>query len=114
MFSDKTYRLTLQASLANASFFVYSMAAKHLREQVLLSVSGAGGLANNIAQSSVGRYLHSFPSLEEQVEIASQLDNLCGRLHETDASISESIRQLQNYRVALITAAVTGQLAELQ
>ena len=114
MFSDKTYRLTLQTSLVNAAFFVYSMAAKHLREQILLSVSGADGLANNIAQSSVGRYLHSFPLLAEQVEIASHLDGFCGRLDETNASISDSIRQLQDYRVALITAAVTGQLAELR
>ena len=57
MFSDKAYRLTLQESVADKGFFVFSMATKHVREQVLLSVSGAEGLANNIAQSSVGRYL---------------------------------------------------------
>ena len=114
MFSDKTYRLTLQTSLVDSTFFVYSMAAKHLREQVLLSVSGAEGLANNIAQSSVGEYLHSFPSLAEQVEIASQLDKSCGKLYEANMSISDSIQLLQDFRTALIAAAVTGRIGELQ
>lgn len=113
MFSDKTYRLTLEEKSTDKSFFVYSMAAKHLREQIRLSVSGAEGLANNIAQSSVGRYLHSFPPLCEQIEIANYLDRLSGLLERTRSSIRESLRQLQDYRSALITAAVTGQIPEL-
>lgn len=114
MFSDKTYRISLQETLADKRFFVFSMAAKHLREQIVLSVSGAEGLANNISQSSVGMYLHVFPPLSEQVEIASYLVRFCGSLEEARQFISVSIQQLLEYRSALITSAVTGQLLSLQ
>lgn len=110
MFSDKTYRINLNAEQVDNRFFVYSMAAKHLREQIVLSVSGAEGLANNIAQSSVGSYLHSFPPLSEQQMIAEYLVDAIHRLEHVNKSIWRSVQQLAEYRAALITAAVTGQL----
>lgn len=114
MFSDKTYRISLSNEEACERFFVYSMAAKHLREQIVLSVSGAEGLANNIAQSSVGRYVHSFPPLSEQREIANYLARALGEQDDIARSISRTIEYLTEYRAALITAAVTGKLTELQ
>ena len=114
MFSDKTYRLTLSRHSIEKRFFVYSMASKHLREQIILSVSGAEGLANNIAQSSVGRYIHSFPPMKEQDQIANYLDRISSWTDEVVSSVSMSIARLYEYRAALITSAVTGRLAELQ
>lgn len=113
MFSDKTYRIRLFNDEACERFFVYSMAAKHLREQIVLSVSGAEGLANNIAQSSVGRYVHSFPPLSEQREIANYLARALGEQDDIARNISRTIEYLTEYRAALITAAVTGKLAGL-
>ena len=114
IFSDKTYRISLDSQKADKHYFVYSMAAKHIREQVVLSVSGAEGLANNIAQSSVGSYLHSFPPLLEQKEIAEYLADVINQLECLKALIQKSVHQLDEYRSALITAAVTGQIEGLQ
>jgi type I restriction enzyme S subunit len=114
MFSDKTYRIHLKPNETDSCFFVYSMAAKHLREQIVLSVSGAEGLANNIAQSSVGRYQHCFPPVREQCQIAAYIGKKRDRLGRTGESIKSAISQLQEYRAALVTWAVTGQIERLQ
>lgn len=114
MFSDKTYRITLDTSSVDPSFFVYSMGSKHLRDQILLSVSGAEGLANNIAQSSVSRYLHSLPPLAEQIEIASHLSRIDMWIENSKALIENSVEQLNDYRSALIASAISGQIPELQ
>lgn len=113
MFSDKTYRISLDSQKVEKYYFVYSMAAKHMREQVVLSVSGAEGLANNIAQSSVGSYIHSFPPLSEQKAIAEYLENTTHLLERLKTSIEKSVRQLNEYRSSLITKAITGQIEGL-
>jgi type I restriction enzyme S subunit len=113
IFSDKTYRIFLDSQKVDKYYFVYSMAAKHMREQVVLSVSGAEGLANNIAQSSVGSYLHSFPPLSEQKAIAEYLEHTTHQLERLKTSIEKSVRRLNEYRSSLITTAVTGQIEGL-
>jgi len=111
MFSDKTYRINLDTEQLNEQFFVYSMAAKHIREQIILSVSGAEGLANNIAQQSVGNYLHCFPPLPEQLEIVQYLAKAITRLQDVNDAVEKSVNQLEEYRAAVITSAITGKLA---
>lgn len=113
MFSDKTYRIHLREDRLEKRFFVYSMAAKHLRDQIILSVSGAEGLANNIAQSSVGCYLHCFPPVAEQNEISSYLSRGLSYLARVGSAVEKGNHQLLEYRSALITTAVTGQIADL-
>jgi len=90
------------------------MSSKHIRDQILLSVSGAEGLANNISQPSVGRYLHSFPPLAEQIEIASHLCRLDKLVGNARALLTTSVGQINDYRSALITSAVSGLIPELQ
>ncbi|WDJ49456.1 restriction endonuclease subunit S [Xanthomonas campestris pv. campestris] len=113
MFSDKTYRISLSSSNTDREYFVRMMSAKHLREQIRLSVSGAEGLANNIPQSNVLEYLHAFPPLLEQVQIADFLRESIGDLDEAEGKIRASSESWRAYRLALVTAAVTGQLPEL-
>jgi len=114
MFSDKIYRIHLDTQKVDKRFFVYSMTAKHLREQILLSVSGAEGLANNIAQSSIGRYLHSFPPLAEQKVIAAYVEKFDDQLRKSEGALRASVGKLSEYRRAIVAAAVTGQISDLQ
>lgn len=53
------------------------------------------------------------PTLSEQREIADYLDELVAALDTASDSIRASILYLDEYRAALITAAVNGQIAEL-
>ena len=85
-----------------------------MREQIILSVSGAGGLANNIPQSLVRSYAFVRPPLAEQREIVSHIGEELALLTQTEAQITTSIARLTEYRSALITAAVTGQIEGLR
>ncbi|WP_290904665.1 hypothetical protein [Aquabacterium sp.] len=110
MFSDKTYRITIDEQQLNSDFFVLMMQAKVMRDQIELSVSGADGLANNIPQSSVRAYHFICPPLKEQVTIVSYLAGKVQKLAAGVTQITAAIMKLQEYRTALITAAVTGQI----
>ena len=54
------------------------------------------------------------PPKEEQSEIVACLLDRTGEINQVSTQISQSIESLAEYRSALITAAVTGQLAELR
>jgi type I restriction enzyme S subunit len=114
MFSDKTYRVLLQLDVAAPEFVALALKAKYMREQIILSVSGAGGLANNIPQSLVRSYVFVRPPLSEQSEIVSRVGGELASLAQTEAQITMSIAHLAEYRSALITSAVTGQIEGLR
>jgi type I restriction enzyme S subunit len=50
------------------------------------------------------------PPIEEQAEIVAALNNHLARLDEASRPINAAIALLREYRAALISAAVTGQL----
>lgn len=114
MFSDKTYRILLQLDLVAPEFVALALGAKYMREQIILSVSGAGGLANNIPQSLVRSYAFARPPRIEQQKIVSHTNGKLAPLSQTEGRITTSIARLTEYRAALITAAVTGQIADLR
>lgn len=110
IFSDKTYRITVDHNSVNPEFFTIAMRSKYMRDQIELSISGAEGLANNIPQSLVKSYIFAAPSLEEQNDIINRLKFFFRKAELQEQSIREAITRLQEYRTALITAAVTGQI----
>jgi type I restriction enzyme S subunit len=54
------------------------------------------------------------PPETEQREIADHLNGTCIMLDKASSRVEESVSRLEEYRAALITAAVTGKLAGLQ
>ncbi len=56
----------------------------------------------------------AFPPLSAQLNIAEHLDENCNRIEGIVRETRRSLRLLEEYRSALITAAVTGQLGKLQ
>ena len=110
MFSDKTYRLSVDEGVISSSFLVHSMDSKYMREQILLSISGAEGLANNIPQSAMKDYQICIPPLDEQKAIDRRIEEEKARGVEIADRIERAIERLKEYRSALITNAVTGQI----
>jgi len=110
MFSDKTYRLSVDEDVMCSSFLVHSMGSKYMREQILLSISGAEGLANNIPQSAMKNYQICIPPLHEQKEIAGRIEQHKARIDQMESRIELAIERMKEYRSALITNAVTGQI----
>lgn len=69
-----------------------------------------GSTALGIKASKLFELRIALPPLEEQVSIRNFLDERLQALTATEAKITEAIESLQEYRTALITAAVTGQI----
>jgi restriction endonuclease S subunit len=64
----------------------------------------------NIGQESVRNLWTPFPPLQEQAAIADFLDRETRKLDGMVAKVETAIERLQEYRTALITAAVTGKI----
>lgn len=109
MLSDKIFRLQCSKKMVPA-FFVMVMGARLVRAQVEQSISGADGLANNLPQSRIKKFVIPCPPIREQLEISSFVDAQASRLHELGERTKRSIALLKERRSALITAAVTGQI----
>jgi len=108
--SDKTFRLRVNSSKCCPRFLVFAMGSTFLRGQIEQIISGAEGLAKNIAQGDIRELLIPAPPLPEQRAMADYLDAETGKLDGLVAKVGEAVERLQEYRTALITAAVTGKI----
>lgn len=108
--SDKTFRLRVNKANCDGAFLVAAMGSSFLRSQLSQIISGAQGLAKNIAQSDMRELLVPFPPLPEQAAIAAYLDEETAKLDALVGKVEEAVERLQEYRTALITAAVTGKI----
>lgn len=111
LLSDKTYRIHLQADIVNPQFFVLLMGSAVLRHQIGAIISGAEGLANNIAQSDIRELLIILPPLDEQCHIAEYAESQTKKLDDLRGETEQTINLLTERRAALITAAITGHLS---
>jgi type I restriction enzyme S subunit len=108
--SDKTFRLRVNKANCDEEFLVVVMGSNYLRSQLSQIISGAQGLAKNIAQSDMLELLLPSPPLDEQHAIATYLDRETSKIDRMVAKVEQAIDRLQEYRTALITAAVTGKI----
>ena len=84
-----------------------------LRLAVARGVFDAGGNPNTILHLTgemLRRYRFPRPPLDEQRAIATFLDSETARVDGLIAQVAAAIERLQEYRAALITAAVTGKI----
>ncbi|WGS87318.1 restriction endonuclease subunit S [Methylomonas sp. UP202] len=109
MLSDKIFRVYLLQRF-EPRFFVALLSSKPLRTQIEQSISGAQGLANNLAQSSIKQFSITLPPPAEQLEIVAFLDCLTTKIDVLSAEAEQAIFLLQERRTALISAAVTGKI----
>ena len=69
------------------------------------------GSANPTVNRNIVHPVHvSWPPKDEQRRIVQALDSTLGQMRHIDTNTTRSIERLREYRQALITAAVTGQL----
>lgn len=109
MLSDKIFRIQCSKKIL-PSFFTMVMGARVVRAQVEQAISGADGLANNLPQSRIKKFILPCPPVKEQLEITSFTNAQICRLQELCEKTERSIALLKERRSALITAAVTGQI----
>jgi type I restriction enzyme S subunit len=108
--SDKTFRVSQKHELVEAEYFVWAMNSKFLRTQISQIISGAEGLAKNIAQSNIRELLMPVPDIDAQKAIVCFIRKEVERFDTLTAEAQRAIDLLQERRTALISAAVTGQI----
>ena len=99
------------AALCCSDFLVNFLSTDMARAQFM--VSGQGGTKKGLGFEQVNNVVAGFPPLEEQISIGDACTNIWRRYEPIERSLEASIKQLKGYRSALITAAVTGQVATL-
>ena len=107
---DKVFRLHLREERATSAFLAYAMNSHIARWQIEVVLSGGGGLANNIAQDVVKDILLALPAKDEQHAVAAYLDCETAKIDRLVAKVRDAIDRLKEYRIALISAAVTGKI----
>ena len=78
--------------------------------KAVLNAVATGSTYDAVSADEVGLIAFPIPPLDEQRAIADYLDRETTRLDVLAATISQAIERLAEYRTALITAAVTGQI----
>lgn len=111
LLSDKIYRLRLWEDRITADFCVLVMGSTMLRHQIEEVISGAEGLANNIAQSDIRELLIPLPPLPEQRAIVTHIEKEIAKLDALRTATERTIGLLKERRAALIAAVVTGRIA---
>ena len=90
-------------------YFVMEMATKN----GLFIAGGNQTTIDHLTAEKLRHYEFAFPPREEQELIALALRADTNEIGRASAMVTESIEMLEQYRSSLVTAAVTGQIAEL-
>lgn len=93
-------------------FLVNYLWSQVTKEQFVLS--GQGGTKQGLGFDQVDGVIIALPPLHEQRAIADVVQSHRERLDAAETAIAKSVDMLAEYRSALITAAVTGQIEELR
>ncbi|MGC8774810.1 MAG: restriction endonuclease subunit S, partial [Chlorobaculum sp.] len=63
-----------------------------------------------LSQQQIGNVIVMLPSQSEQTAIATYLDRETAKIDRLIDKVEQAVERLQEYRTALITAAVTGKI----
>ncbi len=90
--------------------FIYLLTkSRPFRDQGESIMTGAGG-QKRISSNFIKDFLCPLPPLEEQAEIELRISEMLGEFEKTSSLVTRAIAQLTEYRSAIITKAVTGNL----
>ena len=106
---DKLYRVKTRNSIDN-SFLVRVLRSVPSRFQYERNGTGTSGSMQNIGQDTLKDLTFACPSIDEQREIDQWLATAMAQFDQLQEHIETAVEKLEEYRSALITNAVTGQI----
>jgi type I restriction enzyme S subunit len=109
MLCDKLYRLAPTRSM-NPEFLVMALGSREVRDQIEVATTGASGSMQNISQQVIRSLLVPNCDLVHQANLVEQIHRIRVVHRSTSEEIAAIQSELVEYRDALITEAVTGQL----
>ncbi len=90
------------------SFFRYLLDTELVLTEATMRTQGIG--VPDLGLKQIARFPVTLPPLEEQASIVKYLDQKLAQLRTLTHRVKDGIDRLQEYRTALISAAVTGQI----
>lgn len=112
IFCDKLYRLEVGNGL-DRHYLTAFLRSPLARFQYEREATGTSGSMQNIGQDTLKNLFHPLPPIAEQHSIGKWTWRIMQDFSSAAIVVSQSIEKLSKYRAALITAAVTGQIADL-
>ena len=106
--AQRIIRFRMKPDYFDATFTLYGMMSDHFQTQ-LQSLS-TGSTAEGLKASKLPILRIVAPPLKEQAVIGAFLDRETAKIDAMVAKVEIAIERLQEYRTALITAAVTGKI----
>ena len=106
--AQRIIRFRVQPKRFVSQFALYGMMSDHF--QIQLKLLATGSTAEGIKASKLHQLKLLAPPRHEQVAIADYLDHETAKLDRMMEKVEAAIEKLQEYRIALITAAVTGKI----
>lgn len=106
--AQRIIRFRMDQNYFYSRFTLYAMMSDHFQHQ-LQSLS-TGSTAEGLKASKLPILRIVAPTIREQHAIADFLDGETAKVDQLVAKIETAIERLQEYRTALITAAVTGKI----
>ncbi len=104
-----TIRLRVNSEGLSTRFLLHAFReSEYLQFQVQLIKRGA--ILSGLNTTTIADLVLAAPPLDEQVEIAHQLDVATSKLKRLASKVESAIARLTEYRSALITAATTGKI----
>lgn len=91
-----------------SDYFMWALNSEAIYQQVILYTGGATSPHINIGD--IINFSVPCPPLEEQSAIGAYIDRQCTHIEKMQVKLETGIARLQEYRSALITAAVTGKI----
>lgn len=94
--------------------YIYLFLNSRLFRAIIASrATGTSGSMQNISQNDLLKIKVAIPPKDEQKTIAAEVTDILADIANQCGTVQRSIDVLNEYRAALITAAVTGQVADL-
>ena len=106
--AQRIIRFRMNSRYFDTSFILYGLIADHF--QIQLQCLSTGSTAEGLKASKLPILRVVAPPLKEQSIIARFLDRETAKIDALTAKVEQAIDRLQEYRTALITAAVTGKI----
>ncbi|MBS0368063.1 MAG: hypothetical protein JSS57_02565 [Proteobacteria bacterium] len=108
---DLIYRLRVQEGKILPEYLTSFLTTAAARVQIRRDARGSSGSMVKVSQGHVLDWLTLLPPLSEQTEIVDYLQRAEERFQSMTREVSSSLSLLSECRAALITSAVTGQIA---
>lgn len=109
MLCDKTYRLRFSDGV-DGQFMVLALASRSVRDQIEIATAGASSSMQNISQQTIRSLVVPDLPYERQVKIMRGVRERQEAIDRAIVRLEDLTTRLAEYRDALITEAVTGQL----